>query len=206
MELQEKLSRLTTPSDGTTTAGDDYTAVSTTTLTFNPGEISKDIPITVISDDLDEFDETLFVSLSNASNVSISDGVGELAITDDDNPPTISTADVTTTGEDSAELVISLSAASEKNISVSVDVQAQAQQHLGNDFNPFSSGVSFVAGETTKSITIPLINDGLDEDNETFTITLSGASNASISTSTATVTITDDDLCANSVYSRCLID
>ena len=107
-------------SDGTATAGDDYTAVSTTTLTFNPGETSKDIPITVISDDLDEFDETLIVTLSNPSNATINDAIGELAITDDDNPPTISTADVTTTGEDSAELVISLSAASEKNISVSV--------------------------------------------------------------------------------------
>ncbi len=39
-------------SDGTATAGDDYTAVSTTTLTFNAGDVSKNIPITVVSDNI----------------------------------------------------------------------------------------------------------------------------------------------------------
>ena len=60
-------------SDGTATAGDDYTAVSTTTLTFSPGDTSKNIPITVASDIIDEVDETVIVTLSNPSNVTVSD-------------------------------------------------------------------------------------------------------------------------------------
>jgi len=52
----------------------------------------------------------------------------------------------------------------------------------------------FAAGESTKSFTIPIINDALVENSETFTVTLSGASGATIdSPSTATVTITDND-------------
>jgi len=51
----------------------------------------------------------------------------------------------------------------------------------------------FAAGETSKSIIIPIINDALSEQIETFNITLSGASGASLGTATATVTLLSDD-------------
>ena len=73
--------------------------VFTTTLTFSPGDTSKNIPITVASDIIDEVDETVIVTLSNPSNVTVSDGSGELTITDDDNAPTISIVDATIPNE-----------------------------------------------------------------------------------------------------------
>ena len=51
--------------DGSATASADYIAISTTTLTFNPGETSKPITVAVKGDTLDENDETFFVQLSN---------------------------------------------------------------------------------------------------------------------------------------------
>jgi len=55
--------------------------------------------------------------------------------------------------------------------------------------------VRFAAGESTKTITIPLINDLLVEGNETFTITLSNAVGATLGTpAAATVTIVDNDV------------
>lgn len=55
--------------------------------------------------------------------------------------------------------------------------------------------VRFAAGEATKTITIPIINDVLVEGNETFTIRLSNATGGSLgSPSIATVTIVDNDL------------
>jgi hypothetical protein len=51
----------------------------------------------------------------------------------------------------------------------------------------------FAAGETSKTIIIPIVNDVLVEGNETFAVTLRGATGATLGTSTATVTIVDND-------------
>ena len=52
----------------------------------------------------------------------------------------------------------------------------------------------FAAGETSKTISVLIVNDGYDEANEQFNITLSNAVGASLGApSTAAVTITDND-------------
>jgi Big-like domain-containing protein/uncharacterized protein DUF4214 len=54
--------------------------------------------------------------------------------------------------------------------------------------------LKFAAGESSKMIAIPIVNDVFAEGNEDFTITLSNPSGASLgSPSSATLTITDDD-------------
>jgi hypothetical protein len=69
--------------DNTATAGSDYIAASGT-LTFESGVTNQTINVTVQGDTLDEFDETYFVNLSNATNVPIADGQGLGTIADDD--------------------------------------------------------------------------------------------------------------------------
>ena len=59
--------------DGTATAGADYTATSGT-LTFDPGETAKTVDVTVLDDAHDDTDETLTLTLSNASGARIRDG------------------------------------------------------------------------------------------------------------------------------------
>ncbi len=54
--------------DGTAKAGQDYTAVSGGTVTFNPGETSKSAPVTILDDSLAEGNETFTVTLSNPVN------------------------------------------------------------------------------------------------------------------------------------------
>jgi len=71
-------------SDGTAQAPDDYLAIPTTTLTFQPGEITKTITVTVIADSLIEDDETFFVNLTNAANANISEAQAQGVILDDD--------------------------------------------------------------------------------------------------------------------------
>ena len=72
--------------DGTATAGKDYTAKSGT-LTFNAGETSKTIHIPILNDTIFDKDETIQLSLSNASGADISDQSGTGTITDTDLPP-----------------------------------------------------------------------------------------------------------------------
>ena len=60
-------------SDGTATAGEDYTATSGT-LTFEAGESSKTIEVTVLDDFHDEGEETLTLRLSDPSGGRVTDG------------------------------------------------------------------------------------------------------------------------------------
>ena len=54
--------------------------------------------------------------------------------------------------------------------------------------------LNFLAGETTKTFAIPIIDDSLAEGNETFSIVLSNVTGASLGTpATATVTIIDNE-------------
>ena len=59
--------------DGTATAGADYTATSGM-LTFDPGETAKTVDVPVLDDAHDDTDETLTLTLSNASGARIRDG------------------------------------------------------------------------------------------------------------------------------------
>lgn len=62
------------------------------------------------------------------------------------------------------------------------------------DYNNSAITVSFASGETTKTVTVPIVNDGLIEANETVNLSLSSATNATIGTQkTAVLTIFDND-------------
>ncbi|MYB29013.1 MAG: hypothetical protein F4X38_07720, partial [Acidimicrobiaceae bacterium] len=80
-----------TTSDGTATAGQDYTADSGT-LRFAPGETSKTITVDVLDDDVHEPDETFTVTLSNPTEASIGRATATGTIKDDDpeEPPVVS--------------------------------------------------------------------------------------------------------------------
>src|SRR5213079_3010738 len=75
--------------DVTAAAPADYTAVPTTTLTFNPGETNKTVTVQVKGDTLNEPNETFTVNLSNPLNGTIATPVGIGTIIDDDLPPTV---------------------------------------------------------------------------------------------------------------------
>ncbi len=74
-------------SDGSATAPADYTAVPLTTLTFNPGETSKTVNVSLVDDALAEGDETFTLTLSNAVNGVLGTATGTATITDDEASP-----------------------------------------------------------------------------------------------------------------------
>jgi hypothetical protein len=69
--------------DGTAVAPGDYTA-ATGTLTFSAGALTRTITITTIGDTVSEPNETLFVNLTTAINVIISDAQGIGTINNND--------------------------------------------------------------------------------------------------------------------------
>lgn len=67
----------------------------------------------------------------------------------------------------------------------------------GTDYTGTNGTVSFAPGETTKTISVPIANDGVVEPAETFTVTLSGQTGSTLTSPTsATVSIYDNDVAA----------
>ena len=85
---QQQLVQTTQPTSGTL-----IIAAGTTSGTFN---------VPVLADTNYEGNETATITLSNASNATISDSTATLTIADDDNPPSMTIADVTTSNENAA--------------------------------------------------------------------------------------------------------
>jgi hypothetical protein len=103
----------------------------------------------------------------------------------------VSNGSVTESGG-AATLVVNLSVATW--IPVTVDyTTADGNATSGSDYTPVSGTLSFAPGETSKTISLPIVNDAVTETEESFGLSLSNAVNAIIETSSATVTIQDDD-------------
>jgi hypothetical protein len=69
------------------------------------------------------------------------------------------------------------------------------------DFNTAGVMLKFAAGETSKTITLSIVNDGYVEGNETFTIALSHPMGLTLGTpASTTITIIDDDLTGSNPF------
>ena len=183
----------------TATSSSDFTPLSSGTLTFTAGETSKTITVAVTGDGVDEPNETVVLKLSDASNATIGTATATGTITDDDGASslTITAPSAVTEGDSGTTnmvFTITLSPASGREVTVDYAVDTTSTATSGSDFTPLPSGtLTFTAGDTSKTITVAVTGDGVDEPNETVVLKLSDASNATIGTATATGTIIDDD-------------
>ena len=176
--------------------GEDYTAV-TGTLTFDPGEASKDVAVATVEDTVNEATERFRLTIHSPSNARLpaapfADGL----IVDDDAEPALSIADVTA-GEADGEMVftVTLSPASGRQVEASWATVADTATE-GVDFTAGSGALTFAVGETSKEIRVALLSDQIQEDSESFHVdlTLGDSPGANLARARATGTITDDDL------------
>ena len=192
--------------DGTATAGTDYTT-TTGTLTFAPNETSKTVTVPVLDDSTDEPDETLTLTLSNPTNVAIATAAGTGTIIDDDEPPPVepppaeltvtiaTTTPVAQEGDGALTFTVTLSRAADETVTVDYTT-ADTTATAGTDYTATSGTLTFAPNETSKTVTVPVLDDSTDEPDETLTLTLSNPTNVAIDTATATGTIIDDDTAA----------
>ena len=180
--------------DDTATAGADYTAVSTTTVTIPAGSTSVTVPVTILDDALDEADETYFVNLANPVNATIADGQGLGTIVDDEGAVSISIDDaLVDEGAGSATFTVSLSAASGVDVSVTV-ATADDTATAGADYTAVApTTITIPAGSTSATFSVSILEDALDEVDETYFVNLSNPVNASISDGQGLGTIVDND-------------
>jgi hypothetical protein len=189
--------------DDTATAPSDYTALSNVLVTFAPGITTRTVNVPVLGDMEMEPNETFFVNLSSPTNAAIADGQGVGTITDDDAPPVapaISINDATVTegnaGSSNATFTVSLDQPTTVTVTVQVDT-ADDTATAGSDYTAVAAlPVTFLPGETSKTVDVVVSGDRIPEANETFFANLSNATAATIADGQGLGTITNDDFVA----------
>lgn len=184
-------------SNGTATAGQDYTSVSGT-LTFANGVTSQTFSVPILGDNFDESDnESVTLTLSNpAGSGSLGfPSTSTLNINDDDPRPTVSINDVQllegNSGTSDAVFTVTLTGQTAQQVTVGFATSNNSATL--SDYQPTSGQLTFNPGETTKTITVLVVGDTLGESNETFFVNLTFSTNANISRFRGTGTIFNDD-------------
>jgi large repetitive protein len=181
--------------DTATVADGDYDAASNT-LTFAPGEDTKQVDVTVHGDVTYENDETFTLALSDPSGTTIDVDTATGTITNDDAPPAFSIDDVSMNEGNSGTTAFTFTVT--KTGATALPASA-AWTTGGGDATPTSDyvgnngTVNFTAGAATRTITVLVKGDTVFEADQTFDVTLVTPTNATISDATATGTIKNDD-------------
>jgi uncharacterized repeat protein (TIGR01451 family) len=181
----------------TATPGADYSTTSGT-VTFDPGQTSKNVDVAIIGDTLDEPDETFTVTLASPTNATIADAAATGEITDDDAPPTLSVADGSVTEGDSGTkplpLAVNLSSASGRTITVHYATGALSDTATPDvDYARTTGTLTFAGGTTTQTVNVPVNGDTAVEPDEVLTLTLDTPAQATLADGSGRGTIVNDD-------------
>ena len=180
--------------NGTATAGSDYTAASGA-ASFAPGEVEKPVVVLVSGDTVDEVQETFFLDISNVQNATVSSNRGTGFIVDDDGP-TVSINDVSVTegnsGTKAATFTLTLSGPSVESIAVRA-ITTPGTATASSDYNSINVVIIFQPGTVTGTFDVGIIGDTNLESNETFSVNLSEPFATTIADGQGVGTILDDD-------------
>jgi 6-phosphogluconolactonase (cycloisomerase 2 family) len=172
----------------------DFTA-QTSTATFTANQTTTTVVIPIVNDSIHEGNESFSINLSNnTAGIAIARPTAAGTIADDDTTA-ISVGDVTVSESDgTASFVVSLSNPSSGTVDATY-ATANGSAVAPGDFTAQSAKiVSFAPGETSKPVTVPLVDDTTPEQTEQFLLNLSSPTGgSSLGKSQGVGTIQDDD-------------
>lgn len=202
------------------TAGEDFT-VRSGTLTFKDGVTSSTITVTLKDDEKGEGNETIRLVLRNPSDGAGigSPGTAELTIIDNEEydgssssaasggssasstsaAPGAGTLSLGAAGylvnENAGTMTVTVvrTGGSQGTVGVSFATE-DGSAKKGSDYGQTAGTLSFGGGETSKSFTIPIQDDGILDGSATFSVKLSSPTGgAALGTATADVSINDNE-------------
>ncbi len=181
--------------DGTAVSPDDYT-LAAGSLTIPAGSTTATLVINATQDAVFEGIETYSVNFSSADTLNSAASTASITIDPADMMPEVSISDpvaVTEGGAPALVFTVSLNTAS--GVPVTLDfATADGTATSGADYTATAGSLTFAPGETTKTITVPVLNDALYEPTaETLTVSLSNVVDATVAAASATGTINDDE-------------
>ena len=184
----------------TATGGADYTSLAQVVLKAD-GITRQSLDIAILDDTVFEGDETFKVAIDTTKlPAGVTAGsITEATVTIVDNDTTASFAAGSSSAAESAgthNVTVNLSeAAPSGGLTLSYSVAGTATAGSDNDFTIQGSGsLTIAAGETSANIPVAIIDDNVDDDNETVILTLIDDTGYKLGTTTVhTLTITDND-------------
>lgn len=188
-------------SNGSATAGTDYTAISGT-LNFPDGVISQSLVVPILEDALYEGNETFTLGLSNPLGGALlgAPTLATFTIMDNDPPSPSGAVQFSSAAysvvEDGGSVSIGVTRSGGSFGTVTVDYATlDGSATAGSDYTFASGTLNFADGVLSQSIDIAVLDDTVYEGNETLMLTLSNVSpGASIGPqSSAQLAIVDDD-------------
>jgi hypothetical protein len=185
-------------SNGTATVNKDYLP-SAGKMFFAANETVKSFVIPMLNDSIDESSpETVNLKLESISGGAIlgAQSTAVLNITDDDPSPTLTSNGVSVNEGNTGTIIVNFSvrllAVSGQTVTVNF-ATSNGTANAPEDFQNASGTLTFLPGETTKTISVSVRGDSQIEPNETFFLNLSSPLNAVLPNSQIVGTIVNDD-------------
>jgi len=180
---------------GTATNGTDYTTIPNT-VTFAANSSTALVDLNVIDDSLVEAAETAILTVTSGTGYTVGTAASATVnIADNDLPVIIDLSANQTvvegiTSPQNVTYTVTLSGDSTETVTVQY-ATVNNTAIAGSDYTTTSGTLTFAPGVTSQDIIIPILNNSLNEAQETFNLTLSSPTNAQLGTATVTTTISD---------------
>ena len=195
-------------SDGTATAGADYTAVSTV-LTFAPGQVVTTVAVPILDDAAGDGDETVTLTLSNPTGGAVLGARHTATLTIVDDEPSINfSAPTYSVTENHGPAVITVTRSGPVGGTVTVQFStADGSATAATDYTAVNRTLTFGPGVRTATVSVPIINDTLAEGTETVSLSLSNVAGGTPPAllgvrNTAVLNIVDDDVAGSVQFSK----
>ncbi|MFY7884808.1 MAG: Calx-beta domain-containing protein [Dolichospermum sp.] len=168
---------------GTATLNTDYTRTGTTnTVTFAAGSSTATVTVNPTADTIVESNETVILTLNSGTGYTVATPNAATGTITNDDFFQLSISDIITVveGKDSnAILTVTVNNSNPQPITVNY-ATAPVNATANLDYTSKTGTITIAPNTSTTNITIPILNDNLNESDEAFTVTLSNPVNATI--------------------------
>ncbi|TRU41306.1 MAG: hemolysin, partial [Microcystis aeruginosa Ma_MB_F_20061100_S20] len=168
---------------GTATNGTDYASIPTS-VTFAANSATATVTVDPTADTIVEPNETVILTLASGTGYTVgTPNAATGTITDDDSTVTsqLSINDITVVEGQNSSAILTVTVNNPNPQQITVNYTTAPIDATANvDYTSQTGTLTIAPNTSTATITIPILNDNLNEPDEAFTVTLSNPVNATI--------------------------
>jgi Ca2+-binding RTX toxin-like protein len=176
---------------GTATNGTDYTSIPTS-VTFAAGSSTATVTVDPTADTTVESDETVALTLTSGTGYTVGTTTAVTGTINNDDFSQLSINNITVVEGQNSNAILTVTVNNPNPQAISVNYTTAPVNATANvDYTSKTGTITIAPNTSTATITIPILNDNLNEANETFAINLSNPVNATLTNNKGIVTISD---------------